>query len=112
MKTICSLLVTLFITVVLVASATPPSTPTINVTCQVNQTSCDLVDYSATNLDPSTAYEIEGVNSTTGEQHTWSGDPAGGFMANNGTSYDSGQTNESLDLGDWTFELHAIGNNG
>ena len=79
--------------------------------CSAQSGNCSGPEFTAANLDDRKTYVIELINSTTGEDLTLPDllqDPAitstgGGFTVTLATF---------LDAGDWTFELHAIGNNG
>lgn len=109
-------LYTLFalISLVLVALVATPaqSKPTLFVFCAGGTVSyCNEPEYQAANLDPSTSYVIEGINSDT---HEVVGYPptAPSFTPLPDGTFDSGPTGGFIDLGPWTFELHAIGNNG
>jgi hypothetical protein len=100
MKKLC----TLFVLLSLAATAGPPPTPTLSVSCAPADGGCSQPEFHLTNLDPKTTYRIEGANST--ESLCWDTElpsadgivdlPTGGF----------------LDQGTWTFELHAMGHNG
>ncbi len=101
MKKLCTLLVLLS----LAATAAAPPTPTLIVTCDGGTLGgCAQPHFVATNLNPDTTYSIDGVTLT--ESLTWVSPPA----AADGTFDFS--TGDLLDAGAWTFELHAIGNNG
>lgn len=101
MKKLC----TLFVLLTLAATAGPPPTPTLTVSCAGGDASgCSLPEFRLTNLNPHTTYQIDGTMST--ESYSWdlplsSPDGLVDFI-----------TDGFLDPGVWTFELHAVGHNG
>jgi hypothetical protein len=100
-------LCTLFVLLSLAATAAAPPTPTVLVTCPGGTAGgCSQAEWSATNLDPSTTYLIEGFGPNS---ETFDFGPLTPLA--DGT-FDSGATYDLLSSGMWTFELHAIGNNG
>lgn len=105
MKTICSLLVTLFVTVVLVASAAPQNNlaSMLSITCPTGDCA-GTIQFDFANLDPTATYAFAGVNATAG-------DSCGGTVKANldGTlSF----TEAFLSAGTWEFTLTELHKNG
>ena len=101
MKKLC----TLFVLLTLAATAGPPPTPTLTVSCAGGYAyGCSQPEFHLTNLDPKTTYRIEGATST--ESLCWDTDlpSTDGIVDLTTGGY--------LDQGTWTFELHAMGHNG
>lgn len=100
MKTICSLIVTLFVVAVLVANAAAHR-PTLSVSCEPTDCSGNVtLDFS--NLDPSATYDFVGVTT---------GDSTGTTIIPDGSGSAS-WTEAFLIPGTWEFTLTKITNRG
>jgi hypothetical protein len=112
MRTLYTLFALISLVLVALVAATAQSKPTLIVFCAAGiGTYCNEPEYQAANLDPSTAYVIEGTNSDTGEMVAYP-PIAPSFTPSPDGTFDSGPTGGFIDLGTWTFELHAIGKSG
>jgi hypothetical protein len=104
MKTICSLLVTLF-AVVLIASAAPQNNlaSTLSISCPTGDCA-GTIQFDFANLDPTATYAFAGVNTTTG-------DTCGGTVKANPDGTLS-FTESFLSAGTWEFTLTELHKNG
>jgi len=91
------------------AAAPPVNISTFTVNCSsLATTVCDTPTVTAYPLDPNVSYEIDGFGPVTPlgqDTATWF--PPTGSALNAWPTGDS-----TLANGGWTFEIHALGNNG
>jgi len=106
MKTICSLLVTLFITIVLVASAAPQnsSAATLSIICPTGDCA-GTIQFDFVNLDPTATYAFAGVNTTAA-------DTCCGGTVNANPDGTLSFTESFLSAGTWEFTLTELHKNG